>query len=201
MEILGDADAEGNYAAKCAFGLGRDPLWARDLNGYYLLSPNKKLLGQIAPHVKLVDVACPARGRLWIADLSKAKAASVIDAESYLRARKISGGNVRFLHALMQQLRVPANEARSTAERLLQARLVCPLGGTFELTRAESLAERWRSTAWKHASLYQVTRTPNGFRSPVFDWFAGISIDLNFDRNSLSSHIELDAFAKPVQHP
>ncbi|MFV1967114.1 MAG: hypothetical protein ACC628_16930 [Pirellulaceae bacterium] len=201
VEILGDADADGNYPAKYAFQPWGDPLWARDLNGYYLLSSNKKLLGQIAPHVKLVDVARPARGRLWVADLSKAKAASVIDAESYLRARKISGGNVRFLSTLMQQLRVPANEAKSTAERLLQARLVCPLGGTFELTPAESRAPRWRSTAWKHASLYQVTRTPDGFRSPVFDWFAGVSIALNFGRNSLSSHIELDAFAKPVQHP
>ena len=117
------------------------------------------------------------------------------------RGDKIPGGNVRFLHALMHQLRVPANEARSTAERLLQARLVCPLGGTFELTTAEHRAPRWRSSAWKHTSLYQVTGAPDGFRSPVFDWFAGVSIELNFDRNSLWSHIDLDTFAKPIQHP
>jgi hypothetical protein len=33
---------------------------------------------------------------------------------------------------------------------------------------------------------------PEGFRAPLFDWYAGLLIELDIDRDTLSTHIELD---------
>lgn len=187
-------DEDGNLRVDGRNWFGYKECWARDLGDYYLIAENTEVLAKVAPHVKLVDSKRPAKARLWIGDLAETKVAAAIHAEGYIRARAISGGNVAFMRMLQQQFRVSASQTRPVAEELLNARLACPLGGDYELRREDSRPE-WHSTAWKHASLYQATSVPKDFRSPLLDWFAGVLIELDIDRDTLSTHVELDVRA------
>ena len=195
-ETVGPPDDDGSIRVKGGIPFGSSETWARDLGDYFVIAPNKKLLAEVAPNLKLKQAQRSAKARLWIGDLAETEVAAAIDVESYLRARKISGGNVAFMRMLEQQFHIPTARARSAAEELLDARLVCPLGGDYELKRGPDRAERWRSTAWQYESLYQVNSVPEEFRSPLLDWFAGVLIELNIDQDMLSTHIELDVRPK-----
>lgn len=170
--------------------------WLRRLGDVNLIAANKRTLQEVAPHVKLVEAERPAQGRLWIGDLRESKIAAGIHAAGYVRARKISAGNVYLIHSLMQQLHVPAERSKAVAEKLLGARLVCPLAGEYQLNRIGARFDRWHSTAWAHESLFQETRVPEDFRAAVLDWFAGLSLEMNIDNTALSTYIELDVRAK-----
>jgi hypothetical protein len=184
-------DRDGDIAYKSLFSSGIKAYW-RKLPDFDLLSPSKLILSDVAPQLKLVDAPRPAQIRLRVADLSKTGWAAAIDAESFIRARRVSAGNAQFMHALAQQLNVPLQQTRSEAERLLDARLVCPLGGKYELSGGFSSVQRWRSTAWQTDSFYEETRIPKGFKSPLFTWFAGLSLDFHIKDPTLTTHIELD---------
>jgi len=193
LKPLGPPNERGNSAVSGSILLGgSEHAWMRPVGEYRLVAANQETIEEIAPHANLVEAEREAQGRLWIGDLAEARVSTGLNAEGFLRARKISMGNTAFMHALMQQLDVPAAEAPAVAERLLHARLVCPLGGTYELQSDGASPDRLRSTAWRHESLHQITRVPEGFRSPLLDWFAGVWIELNIDWDTLSTHVELD---------
>jgi hypothetical protein len=150
------------------------------------------ILNEVAPQLKIVDAPRPAQIRFRVADLSTTGWAAMIDAEGFIRARRVSAGNAQFMHVLAQQFNVPLEETRAEAERLLDAKLVCPLGGKYELTGDFSGIPRWHSTAWQTESLYEETKIPKNFRSPLFNWFAGLSLDFHIKDPTLTTHIELD---------
>ena len=60
----------------------------------------------------------------------------------YARTRETSLGNLRLLHALDQQLHVPPAACREAAEFLLDAKLICPLGGQVRLARERPTSRR-----------------------------------------------------------
>jgi len=182
-------DGDGDVQVKSFLNFG---CWLRRLGDVNLIAANKRTLDEVAPHVKLVEAKRPARGRLWIGDLRESKIAAGIHAQGYVRARKMSAGNASLMHGLTQQLHVPAERSKAVAEELLGAQLVCPLGGEYQLKRTAARIDRWHSTAWTDESLAQETRVPEDFRAAVLDWFAGVSLEMNIDNTTLSTHIELD---------
>jgi len=186
-------DETGDMRVKNVF-LG--DAWMRRRPGVDLVAWTKNVLDQITPHVKLVPAERAAKARLRIGDLSKTELAASIHAEGYIRTRKISAGNAYFLHALMQQFHVPGERAKEVAEQLLHGRLVCPLGGRYRLESGFTDVKRWQSTAWEKESLYQETRVPKDFRTPLLAWLAGLSVEMNIDNTTLSTHIELDVRPK-----
>ena len=185
------ADKDGDISYDSLFGSGIRAYW-RKLPNFDLLSPSKMILDDVAGQLKMVDAPRPAQIRLRVADLSKTGWAAMIDAESFIRARRVSAGNAQFMHALAQQLNVPLDQTRAEAERLLDAKLVCPLGGKYEMTGGFSSVQRWHSTAWQTESVYEETKIPKNFRSPLFNWFAGLSLDFHIKEPTLTTHIELD---------
>ena len=54
-----------------------------------------------------------------------------LDSLGYARTRDTSLGNLRLMQALAEQLHVPPPRCRETAEFLLDAKLICPLGGDY----------------------------------------------------------------------
>ena len=94
-----------------------------------------------------------------------------------------------FLHALNQQLRVPMAECKEVAEDLLDAELVCPLGGKFELVEDIGGTTGWQSTAWAGRSL---AGPPDDFQAPLLKWFRGIDAHLIKDGDRLTARAELD---------
>jgi len=142
--------------------------------------------------LQMIDTDRAAQVRLNLADLAGSQYASAINAEGYVRARKASAGNVHLMHTLMQQFHIPAEEAPAAARELLDASLVCPLGGKYELVADFSPFTRWHSTGWAHESLKYENEVPKAYRTPLLQWLAGMRLEFEIDPNVLHTHIELD---------
>jgi hypothetical protein len=182
-------DAQGDVRGRSYLGT----VWSRTAGDFTLLAPTKTRLNEIAPHLKVVPGERPAMIRLWVGDLSQASIRNVIDAEAYSRARRVSAGGAQFMHALAQQLNLPLDQSKSTAEHLVDAELICPLDGQYVLSAPNFAGlQRWYSDAWSARSVEEEWRVPDNFRSPLWNWFAGGQIEFSLDATTLSAHLELD---------
>jgi hypothetical protein len=150
----------------------------------------------MAPHAKFVETERDAQVRVEVADLANRKVASLLNAECYLRSRRTSIGNADFMNILIQQLQVPAQDARDVAERLLGAELVCPLGGKYIIPKVRKGSHReqdfWQSTTFKSSTPITKKGIPQLYQDPLLKWFAGLSLELSFDETTLTTHIEVD---------
>ena len=85
-------------------------LWRRQTSeGLSLLSFDQAILASTVPQLAIERGDYPAQVRVRIGDLSQAKIRSWLNALHYQRAYETSVGNTRMLHALSQQLGVPAS--------------------------------------------------------------------------------------------
>ena len=100
--------------------------------------------------------------RLRVDDVSHARITPALNDLLYARTRETSLGNLRFLHALDQQLHVPPAACKEAAEFLLDAKLICPLGGQYVLRGENGEPPHWTSTA-----LDGHGRQGGTFRSPL----------------------------------
>ena len=96
------------------------------------------------------------------------------------------------LDSLQQQLKVRPEEALSTAERILDAKLQCSLGGQYVLENTDSKTPQavWESSAWpkqiaimgnKGPSLgFDDTKSlpPAEYQAPWLQWFRGAQLHL-----------------------
>lgn len=95
------------------------------------------------------------------------------------------------LDSLQQQLKVEPHEALASAEKLLDAKLQCSLGGKYSLEPAQlNGTEVWTSSAWpkqfammngKPTSLgFDATKTlpPIDYKAPWLQWFRGAELHL-----------------------
>jgi len=174
-------------------------IWVRTAKDLDVVAWRRELLDVVTPKLKYVDTPHSAKARLRIGDLSQTQVGSVIVAESYVRARRISAGNVQLMQTLATQLRIPLDKTQSVAEELLSAKLACPLGGEYELQKGFARTPRWHSTAWESSDLDYVNRVPKGFQAPLLDWFAGLSLDFDIDATTITTHVELDVRPKNRQ--
>ncbi|MEK6249641.1 MAG: hypothetical protein N2C12_15770, partial [Planctomycetales bacterium] len=177
-------DQEGNLESS------RRDSWVRKLPELWLVAWDKQILNEVAPLAKFREAERDAQLRLQVVDLADAKVAPFLNAEGYMRARKVSGGNTDFMHVLIQQLHVEEADARDVAEQLLNARLVCPLDGSYRQKGKDRTG--WSSTAWKTVNLSDETRVPAGYQAPLVKWFGGLLLEFTAEQNTLSTHIELD---------
>jgi hypothetical protein len=91
---------------------------------------------------------------------------------------------------------VPLAEAKATAENLLDARLVCPLGGQYKLV--EDLGGGptvWESTAWSGRSASTI---PEDFEAPILKWFRGLDAHLSKVGDQVVTRLELDMQRQPA---
>jgi len=86
----------------------------------------------------------PAQIRVHIGDLSQSNLSRWISFLNYERATQTSVGNAKLLQAVSQQLRVPRAEALQTTQDLLNTKLVCSLGGKYELVDRGDGQPMWR---------------------------------------------------------
>ena len=188
---LGGSVPDANGFSRLPFGL-----WRRQGEGFSVLAFDPQLLANVTPDLRAIEAETPAQIRLHVGDLSQAKFRPWVSGLYYSRALEASAGNVRFLHALNQQLRVPMAECKEVAEDLLDAELVCPLGGKFELVEDLGGTTGWQSTAWAGRSL---AGPPDDFQAPLLKWFRGVDAHLIKDGDRLTARAELDVQRKAPQ--
>lgn len=190
---LGGGQPDAYGFSKLLFGL-----WRRQGAGFSVLSFDYDLLANITPHLRVVEAEQEAQIRLHMHDLSQVKFSDWLNATYYQRAWQASAGNTRLMHTLNQQLQVPMADAQAVAERLLDAKLRCPLGGEYELVEQPGSTPIWQSTAWPEQADGSV---PADFRAPLLTWFRGVDAHLTKIDDKMAAHVELDMQRKPAEKP
>lgn len=172
--------------------------WRRQWNSHWTAWAHRKdILAAVTPGVVLEEAERPAQIRFRLGDLSRAKIAPALEAICYVHARRISATNAMLMDQLVQQLGVEPEDARATAERLLGAKLVCPVGGDYRLVKEGAARPHWSGTAWSKESLYEETAVPKSYRFGFLDWLHEAEFDLSLDATTLSAHAELDVKSPP----
>jgi len=160
-------------------GLAERPdTWLRRQWGpYTVVSLHPEVLDAILPQLRFQDAERPAQIRLSVGDVTRARMTPLLNSLGYVRTRETSLGNIRLMHSLEQQLRVPGSHAKETAELLVNAKLSCPLGGEYMLEKTVEGLPQWTSTALKGGGPGRGTGVPEGFLAPPLDWFRGLKLD------------------------
>ena len=145
-------------------------------------------LEAVTPQLKYEEAPRPAQIRIRAADLSQARITPFVNNWGFSQTRDTSLGNIRLMHQVCQQFHIPGNAAKDTAEHLLDARLVDPLGGQYVYRQTPAGAASWTST---DLSLGR-EGLPEGYWAPPLNWFRGLDLDAVLDPDVLSAHAEID---------
>ena len=146
-------------------------LWRWTSEGFSVISFNQDALAKSVSDLNVEEREETAQLYVHVGDLAQSKLSGWFRALNFQRAYEGSVGNTRFLNAISQQLRVPISEARSTAERVLDIRLTCPLDGEYSLT-TDRQSEYWKSDAWNKSP----SDLPDDFSTPLAKWFRGLDL-------------------------
>ncbi len=182
-------DAEG-------YGQSKGGFWSRQVGDFTVASRQRDVLADVTSDLRTIDAPRPAQAWLHVGDVSDSKLVRLANTVGYLRARHVASGNAHFLHSLVTQLGVPSDKAREVAERLLNARLVSPVGGGYELQTRDGRYPTWAATGLPKqqsgGGLLAGLSPPEGFQTPPLDWFRGLDLDFSSVAGSLSGHAEID---------
>ena len=151
---------------------------------------DSEVRSEVSGRLRLAAQPDAAQIRFAVADPEQTQVASYLHAFAYLESRKASGQNVQMLNELPAQLGIPAERAATVVADVFAAKPVCPLGGQFRLTGAET-RRVWRSTGWREGSLYEMEHVPDGYRFPFLDWLRGISLRFVLSQDTLRADVEL----------
>jgi hypothetical protein len=163
-------------------------LWRWQGDGFSVLSFHRDVLDTAVPQLRIEDTDQPAQVRLNIGDLSASRLRDWINWLYFQRARETSAANVQLLDALNQQLRVHPDESLKVAESLLNATLICPQGGKYERLTTSAGRATWHSTAWSSGADGAV---PEGYRSPLLEWFRGLDVALTKSGSQVLMHADV----------
>ena len=152
--------------------------------GYSLLSFDRTIIDNTIPQLAALTAPDNAQARLRVSNLQGTKVSSWINGHWYERGWSASHGNVRLLDSVQQQLKVPGEQSLEVAQRLLDVRLQCPLGGEFrfESFPGSRAGENgwWTSSAWPDAVMMQNGKIgpPQQYSAPWIEWFRGGKVHL-----------------------
>jgi hypothetical protein len=177
-----------------AAGYAVSPLggFRRQYGEFIVFSFQRDVLETVTPQLHFQQAKRPAQLRVRVDDVSNARITPALNDLGYARTRETCLGNIRLLHALDQQLHVAPAACRETAESLLDAKLICPLGGKFVLQEADGPAH-WTSTALQGAEKggFLKVHAPPGYQTPPLNWFRGLDLDATMIENRVSAHAEI----------
>ncbi|MCA9156914.1 MAG: hypothetical protein KDA72_01225 [Planctomycetales bacterium] len=191
-------------------------LWRWQDEQFSLLSFDRSILEQAIPQLGVSQTQDLAQVRARVANLTGSRLATWINQQWYIRAWKASQGNSRLLDTIGQQLKVPSADCLTVAQRLLDVRLQCPLGGTYQFQPQSSQSQAdgasatashggwWTSTAWSEATFDNRGKPvpPPSYSAPWIDWFRGgkVHVTQGADSLALVGSIELEMQPLAVQH-
>jgi hypothetical protein len=188
---LGGGPPDANGYSQLPLGVFR-----RQWEAFSALAFDPALLAQVTPQLAAGQAENDAQVRVRVGDVSQAKLQSWVNSLAYSRAHRASVGNAKLLHALSQQLGVPRERALDAAEELLDAKLLCSLGGEYHLTRTPGQIALWKSDQWPDASAGE----PVGeYRAPLLAWFRGMHADLTMYNDRVVVHATLDMQRKATE--
>jgi hypothetical protein len=180
-------------------------LWRWQMGGFSILSFHREILEACASVVRVVPSEDVAQGRMSVRDVSASRVAGWFHTLGFRQAAQATRGNLFLLDAIESQLGVQPKDSLEVAQRLLDAKLQCTLGGTYELRDG-----LWQSTAWPdnlrlapgaHASSIGFdtlhTVPPSDYRASWLEWFRGANLHLTQlpERLVVVGNLDMDSVA------
>ncbi len=172
-------------------------LWRRQLENFTLLSFHPEILAQASPQLRFIEAERPAQVWIHAEDLANSTLAPLINAYGYSQSRQIAAGNTRFMNLLVEQLHVPPAEALAEGERILNARFIAPLGGSYELRKTVGGTSSWMATALIDRP--EDAPPPKDYQFRALNWLRGVDVELALQKApdpALALHGE---FIMPVE--
>jgi hypothetical protein len=176
-------DAAG-YAAS------RLGVWRRQWDQFTAFSLQPQVLSAVTPQIRFQQAPRSAQIRVRVGDLSQVQLAPLANRLVYGRSRETALGNLRLIHAMHEQLHVPGEDCKAAAELLVDARLICPLGGQFVYRQTPGGVGYWTTTGLE--AVPEAGAIPPGFHAPPLDWFRGLTGDGILSADKISLHAEID---------
>ena len=190
-----DTKRLGIAPTKEANGMQRFPfgLWKSQHDQFSVLSLSRDMLDSVPSQLSLEPAEAACQVRLHVADLSKSRLGGWANQISYRRACDASNANARLLNAFSRQLQIPPAESLQIAERILGVRLVCGLGGKYELQNAGDELVYWQST---RANATRLSK----HRAPLITWLRGLDAQVSVldDRFVATMRLEIDQSANGI---
>jgi hypothetical protein len=167
--------------------------WRRQYDNFTVFSFQRAVLETVTPELHFEKAARPAQLRLKVGDLSNARITPTLNDLGYARTRETSLGNLRLLHALNQQLHVPAATCLDQADTLLDAKMICPLGGKYVLQETADGPAHWTSTALNpnEPGGFLRVHAPKDYQTPPLNWLRGLDLDATMTEKAISAHVEV----------
>ena len=164
-------------------------LWRLQMNEFSILSFDQQRLENLKPHLNIVETERPAQIRLSIEDLSQSSLREWANSVNYRRAWQTSVSNIQMFNLAVQQFRISPEEASSVIQRMLDAELVCSLGGEYELAKTPSGRTIWVSSQWPS---FVNPVMPVDHIAPFMTWFRGLKVEVIKAETQFSVHGFLD---------
>ncbi|MEZ6135703.1 MAG: hypothetical protein R3C53_12405 [Pirellulaceae bacterium] len=169
-------------------------LWRWQDQEFSLLSFDRSILDQAIPQLGVRQSTDLAQARAQVADLSGSQLSKWINQIWYERGLRASRANTLFLDHVHQQLKVPGNDCLDVAQRLLDVKLQCPLGGDFVFTAlpvatgGSTTGGWWQCTATQNVTYSERGKPlpPPDYSAPWIDWFRGGKLHLTQQPDSLA---------------
>ncbi len=178
-------------------------LWQRQISSpsgpITVASTKRDVVAEVAGSLNIVETEQPAQIWLQVDDISSSRVAGLASQIGYMISRGVSRGNESFLHRLTTQLGIPPDQALDVGQRLLDAKIISPVGGRFELVSRQGEFPTWAVAADNGANEQMALPlvAPAGYISPPFDWFRGVKLYGGTDSRGLWAHADLAIQRKP----
>jgi len=168
----------------------RTGIWRRQFNGFTALSFQPEVLAEVTPSFGFVRAAEPGQAWLHSTDLRNSKLAGLINNYGFRAERATTLSNVQFLNSLSHQLHLPPEQALAAAEKILNGRLICPLGGKY-LLESGGPVPAWTSTALKASGRIGPDGKPEPYEFPALAWLRGVDVQVRLEEGSIAAHAEV----------
>ncbi len=178
-----------------ADGYSRLPLglWRREGDGFSVVSFYPEALTRVTPQLAVAEAEDAAQVRVKIQDLNQSKLRDFARGWAYKRAAQVSQGHASLLNLLEQQYGVASAEVLAEAQKLTDGKLVCPLGGQYQVAKLRDGGHLWVSTALQPAG----APPPQDFKAPILQWFRGLEASLIKADDRLLIHGYVDIERQP----
>lgn len=158
----------------------------------FLLSFKRDVVADVLPQLVRAEAERPAQARMTIRDLTGTELSKLVAAIGYKRARETSIAASRLMNSLTNQLHVPRPDCREMAERLIDGRLVCPLGGEYVLVEPPAGLPVWISSALSAENQFLFSSVPDDYQLPLLGWFRGAEGELLLGDEALAARLKID---------
>ena len=165
---------------------------------FLLLTFKRDVLAEVMPQLRIVKAERPAQVRVRVEDVSGAQLYDALGALGYMRSRQTSTSGARLMNVLIDQLKVPPEEAMEAAEKLTAAELVCSLGGEFKLVELPGGLQAWTSTALPNENQFVLSNVPEEYHMPVLKWFRGATVEGLLAPDDLVVWADIDMQLEPI---